>query len=468
MIKQLRTYFLPLAAAAATAIPAVRLMSAPAAPPPAGSVPSRILLTWSGEPATTQAITWRTGIPMQSPQAQFARLDADPNFEKAETTVLGKGATEDLGNGQTANHYVVNLQGLIPNTRYSYRVGDGQVWSEWNVFRTASTKPEPFRFIYVGDAQNNIRSLWARAIRRAYATAPDARLIMHAGDLVAEGWDDRLWSEWSDAMGFIGASIPSLPVPGNHDLHQRPPEGAKEAEPALTVAPPWRWNFALPADGPEGMESQSYYVDYQGVRFIALDVNAFEGPEAKGFERVRQRELEWLKRVLGNNPNRWTIVFQHQGIYSIAKDRNYTEMRAALAPLYERYGVDLVLQGHDHAYARSHKIAGGKVVAPSAAGVIYAMSVSGPKMYKTHAANRELMSKIVERKQFFQVVEVSPSRLQYKAYSIDGTAADQFEIRKSGGRSTYVDGNQMKVRNGEAVRGGAAAAGSEKTAVKAK
>jgi 3',5'-cyclic AMP phosphodiesterase CpdA len=450
MFKRLRNYLLPLAAAALLALPAVRLQSTPATPPPTGAVPTRIILTWTGDPATTQAVTWRTEVPRQSPQAQFAKLDANPAFEKTATAIPGTGATENLGNGQTVDHYAANLQGLDPDTKYCYRVGDGKVWSEWNVFRTAAAKPEPFRFIYVGDAQNSIKSLWSRAIRTAYATAPDARFIVHAGDLVAEGWDDRLWGEWCDALGFISAIVPSVPVPGNHDLHLRPvTAGAEKNKPQLAVAPPWRWHFALPTNGPDlagSLASQSYYMDYQGVRFIVLDVNAFasDGSKPEAADNVRKQELAWLNKILANNPNRWTIVAQHQGIYSIAENRDYKEMRAALAPLYEKYGVDLVLQGHDHSYARSHKIAGGKIVEPSAAGVIYAISVSGPKMYKTHEANRELMAKIIEQKQFYQVVKISPESLVYKAYSIDGAVADQFELRKSEGHSTYVDGIPAK------------------------
>jgi phosphodiesterase/alkaline phosphatase D-like protein len=443
VLQRLRAFLIPLVAAAVLALPA------PVAPPPSGAIPARVLLTWAGDPATTQAVTWRTGVLRPSPQIQFARLDPDPAFEKAATSVPGTAATKDLGDGRSVHHYSANLQGLTPGTKYCYRVGDGQVWSEWNAFRTAAAKPEPFRFLYVGDAQNSVRSLWSRAIRAAYAAAPDARFIVHAGDLVEEGWDDSLWGEWCDALGFIGATIPSVPVVGNHDLHRAPVAGGgPKPKLVLTVAPPWHWHFALPANGPDlkGMESQSYYIDYQGVRLIVLDVNAFavEDSEPEDGAHVREQELSWLTKILAANPNRWTIVAQHQGIYSIAHDRNYAQMRAALAPLYEKYGVDLVLQGHDHSYARSHKIAAGKIVDPSAAGVIYAISVSGPKMYQTHAANRELMAKIVEQKQFYQVVEVSPDRLVYKAYSTDGAVADRFELRKSEGHSTYLDGVPAK------------------------
>ncbi|MGO8731786.1 MAG: fibronectin type III domain-containing protein [Terriglobia bacterium] len=413
---------------------------------PPGTVPSRIVLSWAGDPARTQAVTWRTEVAAASPQAQVARFTADPKFGPSASTVPASVERDDLGDGGSAAHYAARFEGLEPDTAYCYRVGDGQVWSEWNVFRTASTTPEPFRFLYLGDEQNSIKSLWSRSIRRAYAAAPDARFLVHAGDLVNEGYDDGLWGEWSYALGSISATVPSIPVPGNHDLHR--PKGSPEAK--LTLAAPWPWrrHFALPSNGPDldDMSGQSYYVDYQGVRFIALDVNAFaeEGFDAAARKRVTDKEVEWVTKVLSDNPNRWTIVVQHQAIYAIAKDREYAAMRAALAPLYEKYHVDLVLQGHDHVYARTHKIAQDRIVDPSAPGVVYVISVSGPKMYKTQKVNSQYMAKMIEDKQFYQIVDVSPERLALTAYSIDGAVADGFELRKNGGCTTYIDHSSGK------------------------
>jgi hypothetical protein len=154
--------------------------------------------------------------------------------------------------------------------------------------------------------------------------------------------------------------------------------------------------------------------------------------------------MEWLTRVLSDNPNLWTIVVQHQGIYAISSGREYTAMRAVLAPLYEKYHVDMVLQGHDHVYARTHKIARDRIVDPSAPGVIYVISVSGPKMYKTQKVNSQYMAKMIEDEQFYQIVDVSPERLALTAYSIDGGVADRFELLKNGTSSTYIDHSSYK------------------------
>jgi len=426
---------------------AVSGSGAAGAPTAPGAIPSRIVLTWAGDPTSTQAVTWRTEVAVPSPQAQVVKFTPDPKFEAAAITVGATSQRDELGDGKFATHYAARFGGLQPATQYCYRVGDGKVWSEWNAFRTASANPEAFRFLYVGDEQNSIKSLWSRSIRRAYAAAPDARFLVHAGDLVAEGWDDSLWGEWSDALGFISATIPSIPAPGNHDLHR--PHGSPEAKTTLAAAWPWQRYFALPANGPDlpEMQGQSYFLDYQGVRLIALDVNAFceEGFDEAARQRVTAKEVEWLTGVLRDNPNRWTIVTQHQGIYAITSGREYASMRAALAPLYEKYHVDVVLQGHDHCYARTHRIAADRIVDPSAPGVIYAISVSGPKMYKTQKVNSQYMAKTVENEQFYQIVEVSPERLAFTAHSIDGAVVDGFELLRKGSESRYIDHSSGKL-----------------------
>ena len=242
-------------------------------------------------------------------------------------------------------------------------------------------------------------------------------------------------------MGFISAVMPSFATPGNHDLHRA--RGGADSREVLSVSPMWRHHFALPMNGPKGLDElkeQAYYIDYQGVRFISLDVNVWanEAFAESAKERVKKMQLAWLEELLKNNPNHWTIVVQHQPMYPIAKGRDYVEMREALLPLYDQYHVDLVLQGHDHTYARTHKLAGGKVVSPSQAGTIYAISVSGPKMYEIEEKFASLRAKTLAHTQAFQAIEVDGDKLTYDAYTIGGERIDHFQlVRHSDGTSTY-------------------------------
>jgi len=86
------------------------------------------------------------------------------------------------------------------------------------------------------------------------------------------------------------------------------------------------------------MPGQSYYEDYQGVRFIALDVNACaeEGDDAAARRRVTDKEVEWVSKVLSDNPNRGTIVVQPQRVHAVSHGRECQAMRAALASLDEK------------------------------------------------------------------------------------------------------------------------------------
>lgn len=380
--------------------------------------PERVFLALTAEPATSQAVSWRTWPTSNTLQAQIIASPGGP-IKESEADVV-KAVVESIvyGNGQMMYHAGVVFEDLKPSTRYAYRVGDGKTWSEWNHFRTADKKPTPFRFIYMGDQQNNIKSQWSRVIRDAMLKAPDARFIVNAGDLVNDPLVDQQWYEWYDGAGWIYRVIPSILTPGNHDVH------------ASGIDDVWRPQFVLPPNGPSGREELSYFVDYQGVRFISFDGNSFDD----------EAQLEWLEKTLADNPRAWTIFVTHQPFYSTGNKRDSTERRELIVPLFERYGVDLVLQGHDHTYGRTAKIHSGQIVKPDEPGVVYISSVSGPKMYRLNRRNRPFMARMAGYHQLFQVLAVNGDTLSYEAYTADGKLFDAFEISKTDlGETRLID-----------------------------
>lgn len=374
------------------------------------AIPDRIILTWQGDPAHSQAVTWRTDTSVLKAIAQLAPGDAGPYFAKvaqnfpAETTAL----TSDLG---SAHYHSANFTGLKPSAQYAYRVGDGVNWSEWIHFRTASETPEPFSFIYFGDAQNDIKSLWSRVIRGAYSDAPKARFIVHAGDLINTANRDAEWGEWFNAGGWVNAMVPSIPTPGNHEY-------GRGADGGRALSRHWRPQFALPTNGPEGLEETCYYLDYQGVRLISLNSNERQAEQVK-----------WLDSLLANNPNRWTIVTFHHPVFSTAKGRDNKEVRELWKPLFDKYRVDLVLQGHDHTYGRSNLRTGVNARAPE--GTVYVVSVSGPKMYNLE--RQPWMERAAEDTQLYQILHVQGDTLKYEARTATGDLYDAFDLKKRPG-----------------------------------
>ncbi len=415
-----------------------------------GKVPERIILGFVSDPARSLAVTWRTSLAVETPRAEIAPAGPTADFQKDARSVPAATSKLDLAKGANAYHYRAIFEGLSPETTYAYRVGDGAVWSEWSHFRTASAASKPFRFLALGDAQDGLKSLWSRAVRGAYAHAPDARFILSVGDITSDGWDDARWSEFAYALGFIGTTMPFLATPGNHDLHRPPTDPEKGT--VVGVQPTWRAHLTAPGNGPKGFETLRdtvWSLDYQGVRFLSLEANVYA--EENFSESVKKllydAQPAWLEEQLKNNPNRWTVVIMHNPLYMVAKAVDFEELRKVFLPIFDRYHVDLVLAGHNHRYGRTPKLAGGRIVDPKAPGTVYTIMTSGPKTHVKNPQFDDLMAVTLDASQMYQVVDVGPDRLRYEAWNVVGTLVDSFELRKDGaGRTEYVSPGRPAAR----------------------
>ena len=380
--------------------------------PRPSAIPDRIGLTWETDPATSQAITWRTTAAVVEGTVEIAPADASPRFVENAESHMAETTRVETASGP-AHYHSVNLVGLRPGTRYAYRVGSGVVWSEWFHFRTAHDGPEPFSFIYFGDAQNNILSLWSRTLRSAHADAPRAAFMIHAGDLVNRADRDVEWGEWFEAGDWIPATVPSIPTPGNHEY-------SKDATGTRSLSVLWRPHFRLPPGDIEGLEETVYALDYQGLRIISLNSN----------ERLEE-QARWLDRTLDSRPGRWTVVTFHHPVFSTKGGRDNADLRNLWKPLFDRHQVDLVLTGHDHTYGRGRNLPEGVKRVEPLGGTVYVVSVSGPKMYSL--ADEPWWNRAAENTQLYQIVSIDGDRLRYEARTAVGELYDAFDLVKRDG-----------------------------------
>ena len=128
-------------------------------------------------------------------------------------------------------YHTVEFTGLKPNTRYSYRVGDGTNWNEWSDFTTAAADLQPFSFIYYGDAQNYIDSAVPRVFRQAFADRPQAKMIVDAGDLKDDANNEEQWGQWYKACRLHRQ-------PGQQHLDPRQPRVQRRPVHLLAAAVP--------------------------------------------------------------------------------------------------------------------------------------------------------------------------------------------------------------------------------------
>jgi acid phosphatase type 7 len=397
--------------------------------------PDRIVLSFSGDPATTQAVSWRTGPNVQEAVAEIAVAGSSPGLHLEARRVMGSTRSLEAENG-AAHHHTVTFDDLRPNTLYAYRVRGAGTWSEWFQFRTAQDGFAPFSFLYFGDAQNAVKSHFSRTIRQAALDLPDARLMVFAGDLVnlRDGSHDDEWGEWFEAGGWLHGMVPSIPATGNHEHITERDEAGNSIR---VLSPHWPVQFSLPENGPEGLEDTVYYVDFQGVRFIVLNSTAAVYDNAP--DRVRE-QAAWLEETLRDNPNRWTVAAFHHPVVSVARGRDNPALQEHWQPLFERYGVDLVLQGHDHSYGRGQNLAEGTTAWNGNAGTMYVVSVAGPKMYFASDEAFEAMSRVGEDTQLYQTIRVEWNRLVFEARTTTGELYDAFELHKSeSGANRLVD-----------------------------
>ncbi len=410
-----------------------------------GVFPDRIILLVTADPSRSQTVNWRTRPALNETRAQIVRAHGGVGLHLDAETVTGSSRKLVAENG-LAHHHSVTFLGLQPDTLYAYRVAGADTWSEWLQFRTATEAHAPFSFIYFGDAQNSVKSHFARVIREAFAEAPRAALMLHAGDLVnlRDGIHDDEWGEWFEAGGFLHAMIPSLPVAGNHEYVYS--EGAGEA-PERLLSSHWPLQFSVPPNGPDGMQETVYYTNYQGVLFVALDSTLALEDEA-----LAASQAAWLDALLTAQARRWTIISHHHPMFSVSLGRDNPVLRAHWKPVFDRHGVDLVLQGHDHTYGRGTGVAGGTnvaegaQVADAATGTVYVVSVAGPKMYLATEEARAQMARTGEDVQLFQIIEVQEHRLLYESRTAIGEIYDAFEIvRDADGGRRILDWQPLEV-----------------------
>lgn len=371
---------------------------------PATSQPDKITLSISEDPSTSISIQWRTSVDQNSGQVRFRPQGGEEwTVVPARTTAI---TDPLLLNDPTVHRHTARLEALEPGARYDYQVGHEATRSVVNSFSTAPTRNSAFQFIYMGDPQNGLKS-WGELLRTSSYRHPDAAFYAIAGDLVDGGDFRDEWDLFFAQSSGVFDHKPIAPAIGNHENS------------AMTG--PWMYLqlFDLPTNGPEALSPErAYFFDIGAARFLVLDSEA-----------PMNAQKEWLEETLADNDRPWTIAMYHRPAYSSRPDRDNPKIRRHWTPLFDEFGVDLVLQGHDHAYMRTWPMREDAPIGDdSEGGTIYVVAVSGTKYYEQEES--PLAAQAFTNVSTYQVIDVTPSELAFKAYTLDGSTVDEFRIRR--------------------------------------
>lgn len=378
---------------------------------PATQKPDQVTLTWSDDPKTTQTVQWRTSPQVETGIVRFGLKDAitkgtAPEYETvtAEMSVL---EDEMLVNDPINHRFTATMRELAPDTTYAYQVGADDGWSPWYEFTTAPAGDVPFTFIYMGDAQNGLDT-WGKLAHNAFRAKPDAEFYVMAGDLVNRGIERDDWDSFFHNAAGIYDRRQLVPAIGNHE--DQGEEG------------PWMYLdvFDLPDNGPSEIDNErAYSIEYSNALFVVLDTNT-----------SIPAQTEWLEEQLASSDATWKFVVYHHPAYSSAPRRDNPTIRKYWTPLFDKYQVDLALQGHDHAYLRTYPMKGEEAVDSAEDGTIYIVSVSGTKYYDQDP--REYTAFGMTNVSTYQVLDIriDGDTLTYKAYDMNGDVRDEFVIEK--------------------------------------
>lgn len=360
------------------------------APTGLGAGPWAIHLSWQSDPATTMTIMWRS-----TPDVTVSIV------EYGLTPELGQQATGARHSykfrGEEVVWHTVELTGLAPNTTYYYRCGAPGYWSTTYSFVTAPSKDDvrtSFTFAIIGDTQDNF-AIMGQVLQKVREAG--ARFILGTGDLT-QGGSHYEFDLWFKAAGDVFASIPFIPTVGNHDV----------------MLPTYFDQFALPGD------EKTFSYDYGPIHFVHLSSLSEDSV-------VQQRP--WLIRDLRSTTQPWKIVLAHHPVYSMDDTHGPTQyILYHWVDVFERFGVDIYVNGHAHTYERTWPIRDGRI---DGSGVIYV--TAGSAGAKPRTVGRNWWTAVSEGKVYtYILVEVRPrpKQLKFTVYRLDGSVLDEFTLKK--------------------------------------
>ncbi|MBZ4371018.1 metallophosphoesterase [Corallococcus sp. AS-1-6] len=315
-----------------------------------------------------------------------------------------------------AKIHAVVLTGLSPATSYTYSV-DG--CGETTPAKTFSTAPVPgtrrVHFAAVGDFGTGGSD--QKKVAASMLTNKPELFVALGDNAYASGTETEFQNNLFTPMAALLSQVPMFATPGNHEYV------TNEAQPYLD-------NLYLPTNNAEGSE-RYYSFDWGHVHFVSIDSNCAVGL-ASSSKCTLAAQKAFVEKDLAATTQPWKVVFFHHPSWSSGEHGSQLTMRRQFGPLFEKYGVDLVLTGHDHDYERSKPMLGDAEAGKNEAGIPYLVVGGGGATLRTFATSRPSWSVIRDDAAHgFLDVDVVEGNLTAKLVKTDGGVLDTFTLSKT-------------------------------------
>jgi 3',5'-cyclic AMP phosphodiesterase CpdA len=256
-----------------------------------------------------------------------------------------------------------------------------------------ASSDEPLRFAVIGDTGTGAKAQYQIADRLTAARGKfPFELVIMLGDNLYGGEAPQDFRKKFEKpyQNLLNSGIKFYATLGNHD------------DPGRQVG---YKNF--------NMNGKRYYSfkPKDGIRFFSLDSNYMD-----------KEQLEWLENELKASGSDWKICFFHHPIYSSGeKHGSNVEVRSVLEPLLVKYGVDLVLSGHEHFYER---------IKPQKR-INYFIVGSSAKLREGNVGKTDLTAKAFDRDNVFMLAEINGDTMNFQVISRAGETIDSGTVQRA-------------------------------------
>jgi phosphodiesterase/alkaline phosphatase D-like protein len=156
---------------------------------------------------------------------------------------------------------------------------------------------------------------------------------------------------------------------------------------------------------PFNMGGARYYsFKKENTTFFALDSNYMDSSQ-----------LDWLDHQLQITSTAWKVCFFHHPLYSDARYHGPDlDLRAVLSPIFQKYGVNLVLSGHDHVYERFK---------PANGAYYFLLGNSGELRYHDLKRSADMVAGF-DTDRDFMLAEIAGDKFYFQTISRSGQVVD--------------------------------------------
>ena len=264
--------------------------------------------------------------------------EGDVDFANAKKFTSNGYYFEDLdekiaGKFEGRNIYKINVTGLKPNTKYMYKVSNGDdSFSEIFHFKTADGGNKT-TFLFNTDTHYSMFSKdngISTAVNNDLVDAalkinPDISFILDTGDLIDTGGNQNIWEKFF-TLSTAYKQLPFVSCPGNHEYYV---SSTLQKDNRYFAA-----HHASPLNGSDKLKGVDCYFHFNDVLFIMMDNNR---------HNAYYEQYAWLENLLATEDYKYSVVCFHSPIEGDNGDPK-------LVKLFEKYSVDLVLDGHYHVH----------------------------------------------------------------------------------------------------------------------